>query len=933
MQSASIHRQPSATNSENCDWYRLSSEQAVRQTHSNSATGLTTVEAIDRLGKSGKNELVESDGRTGLKILLAQLQSSLVVLLIVAMLVSLLVGETSDAIAIVAIIILNTILGFWQDYRAEKSLAELKKLSVPEVVVRRDNNSQTVPANELVRGDIVNLQTGFFVPADCRLIELSDLSIDESALTGESLPVEKTIEALEPTRLPTGDQTNIGFMGTMVVQGHARAVVTNTGMKTELGQIASSLQSVESEPTPLQLRLGQLSRTLAILAVLIVALVFVGGLIVGQDAKLMLMTALSLSVAAVPEGLPAVATVSLAIGAKRMFKRNALIRQLPAVETLGSVSVICSDKTGTLTQNKMTASILDTADCQITIGEDESCASSLPTQLLMAAGCLCNDAEIRHEVKADAGAQSGQPSGPVAVGEPTEKALVEVASRFGLDQRELQSAFPRTAEIAFSSERKRMTTLHSIDTQKATAVFPSSANLWKANEAPGARIAFIKGSVDSVLNVATQVWVDNQVQSLDMGWKQRIESSLNKMASKGTRVLAFGFRLVEDDLPLSELEQEFVLIGLIGLFDPPRPEAKAAVARCRQAGIRPIMITGDHPLTAISIADSLGIPSEGAAVTGQQLAEMSAESLRERVRDASVFARVAPADKLNVVEALQYNHEVVAMTGDGVNDAPALKQANVGVAMGQNGTDVSKEAANVVLLDDNFATIVAAVEQGRIVYANVCKFVKYTMSSNIGEILVMTIGVALGMPLPLLPLQILWINLVTDGLPGLALAVDPVEKNTMNQPPLLPEEPIFNREMSIDVLWIGSLIGGLSLLTGFLMSSSLNIDHWRTVIFTALTFSQMGNVLASRSRYPVLLTQKVAQNFWLWGAIVFTCLLQIGVIYFRPMQNVFDTQALSPWELFVCLLMGVVVFVVIEVKKLILPSGQVQTNAILEHGK
>lgn len=854
MKTTTVNKQQPKFRRNETQWHRLTPNQALQQLDSNLDSGLGVVVAQQRLTDIGTNELVELDRRSGLKIFLAQLQSSLVVLLIAAMIISALLGEFTDAIAVFAIIILNTLLGFWQDYQAEKSLAALKKLAVPEVLVRRAGVAKNIAATQLVPGDIVILQAGYFVPADCRVLESIGLSIDESALTGESLPVEKTIEALDAIDAPIGDQTNLAFMGTMVVRGHGFAVVTTTGMRTQLGQIASSLQSVEPEATPLQIRLGHLSRTLALAAIVVVGMVFVAGLAVDQPAKLMLMTAISLAVAIVPEGLPAVATVALAISARRMFKRNTLIRQLPAVETLGSVSVICSDKTGTLTQNRMTATILDVANCRLHLGREDSTIEQTAAEyasainLLLLAGCLCNDAQLQHidEGEVDSQDRQSRPSSAKAVGEPTEAALVEVAWKFGLLQFDLQRNFPRIGEVAFDSERKRMATRHAIT---GSEMFESVSDPFRKFE----QVVFVKGAVEAILAESKFVWAEDQTQILNQKWLTQIENSRNEMSSQGTRVLAFGFRGVEPGESDAELETEIIFVGMIGLTDPPRPEAKLAVDRCRAAGIRPVMITGDHPLTALSIARQLGISADSSVVTGQELARLSKEELRQRVDHASVYARVAPADKLHIVAALQHNREVVAMTGDGVNDAPALKQANVGVAMGQNGTDVSIQAADVVLLDDNFATIVAAVEQGRIVYDNVRKFVKYTMSSNVGEVLVMTVGILMGMPLPLLPLQVLWVNLVTDGLPGLALAIEPAEKNTMSRAPYSPDEPVFNRRMTVDVMWIGLLIAILSLLAGnFLANSEEDVVRWRTVIFTVLTFSQMGNALACRSDRPLL---------------------------------------------------------------------------------
>ena len=907
---------PLLANLESQKWHLFTESQTIERLDTNETTGLTSSEAQRRLAQFGENELAVTDRRTGVKIFVSQLKSSLVVLLLVAMLISLLLGEISDAIAVFAIVVLNTLLGFYQDYQAEKSLAALRKFSIPDVIVRRDGVAKTLPASALVPGDVVMLRAGFFVPADGRLLQSSELAIDESALTGESLPVQKTVEKLKEADLPIGDRTNLVFSGTLVTGGRAVAAVTATGMQTAIGQIAGSLQLVEAEPTPLQIRLHQLSRNLAVFAIVIVALVFVAGLLAGQDSRLMLLTAISLAVAVVPEGLPAVATVALAIGAKRMFKHNALIRQLPAVETLGSVTVICSDKTGTLTQNKMTATILDIADDRCDIRDPQKdCAQSTSRQLLLMGASLCNDSRLqRSEVDLGMTGTKAKLSEPVAVGQPTEKALVEVAARFGLNQIDLESLLPRIAEAGFDSDRKRMTTVHSVSAQVKKMSDASIPAVLKKYD----KIAFAKGAVESILEVARFVWVVDQVVPLTSDWLSRIEKSRNEMASQGIRVLAVGFRAVETDDPAIQLERDMIFVGMIGLNDPPRPEAQAAVARCRQAGIRPIMITGDHSLTALSIAQELGITSGNSVVSGQQLATMSAESLRQCVRDVSVFARVAPSDKLNIVTALQDNNEVVAMTGDGVNDAPALKQANVGVAMGQTGTDVSKQAANIVLIDDNFATIVAAVEQGRIVYDNICKFVKYTMSSNVGEVLVMTIGVILGMPLPLLPLQILWINLVTDGLPGLALAIEPAEKNTMQRPPISLHDPILNRRMMWDLLWIGLLIGVASLVTATILSpAESSVDHWRTLVFTVLTFSQMGNVLACRTEGPLFGHGRTDRNRWLWAAIATTGLLQLAVIYLPPLQSVFDTDRLTFAELGICVVVSGVVFGLIELRKLI----------------
>ncbi len=739
------------------------------------------------------------------------------------------------------------------------------------------------------------------------------MAIDESALTGESAAVAKTVDRLAGSDLPIGDQTNRAWMGTMAVRGRGELMVTATGMQTQLGKIAGSLQAVQPKPTPLQRHLGQLSRGLAAIAILIVGLVFIVGLAAGHPTRLMLMTALSMAVAIVPEGLPAVATVALALGARRMVRRHALIRQLPAVETLGSVSVICSDKTGTLTQNRMTANTLAVTGCQIANHENPQCAEDSGVQLLLIGGCLCNDARMMRNRQMSSGPAAREDSNgkPRASGDPTETALVEVAARYGLEQQELQSLFPRRSEIAFDSVRKRMATLHDVRTSRHQHGIPLPGQLRDAS-----RVVFVKGAFDHVLGLCSRVWIPSRPEPLDPAGRSRLEQIHDDLASAGARVLAVAFRPVSDTETETELERDLVFVGMFGLSDPPRPEAKSAVVRCRQAGIRPVMITGDHPLTAITVARQLGIGDDESAVTGRQLKQMTDATLREQVGQLSVFARVTPADKLRIVQALQRNDEVVAMTGDGVNDAPALKQAHIGVAMGQTGTDVARQASSMVLLDDNFATIVAAVEQGRIVYDNIRKFVRYTMSSNAGEILVMTLGLLWGLPLPLLPLQILWINLVTDGLPGLALATEPAEKNTMNRPPIAAGEPIFNWKMTRDVLVIGFLIGIASLVTANLMQDPRrDVDHWRTMLFTVLTFSQLGNALACRSEYATLWNMGAARNWWLWSALGSMFLMQLAVIYLGPLQTVFHTRALSAVELLVCLGASCLVFLLIEFRK------------------
>lgn len=914
------------------DWYQREVSDVLKSLDARADTGLDSNTAAQRLEESGLNELVQTGQRGPWSILWEQISGAMMVLLYAAAAVSIYLDEPTDAIAILAIVVLNAILGFVQDYRAEKALAALKQLAVPTVRVRRNGSIAELSSRELVPGDIVLLEAGSAVPADCRVVESINMAAQESALTGESNSIDKFPGMLSDNDLPLGDRTNMLWMGTTVTYGHGVAVVVQTGMQTQLGHIATSLQTVEAEPTPLQRRLARMGRSLAIVALGIVAVVFAFGLLRGEEPRLMLMTALSLAVAVVPEGLPAVATVALALGARRMFRRHALIRKLPAVETLGSVTVICSDKTGTLTENRMTVSALDVAGQRLAVNwqHGEASASSIAdsgsvtdvnqtrsTALLLTVAGLCNDSIL--ETNADSNESH-------VTGEPTEAALMLAADRLGLRIEELHQTLPRVAEIPFDSDRKRMTTVHELQSLQSDVDASGSAGRlaeWLELEADDC-IALTKGAVDSVLNVCEFVWSNNEPVPLDDEWTQRIESANDELATQGMRVLSIALRPAEkpanDDL--DTIEKGLIFIGLVAMIDPPRAEVKDAVARCREAGIRPVMITGDHPLTALHIAKQLGIADNDSVLTGRELAGMSVDDLEPVVEEAAVYARVAPQDKLHIVQALQNRDHVVAMTGDGVNDAPALKQAHIGVAMGQVGTDVSKEASEMVLLDDNFATIVNAVEQGRIVYDNIRKFVKYTMTSNAGEVCVMILGPLVGMPLPLLPLQILWVNLVTDGLPGLALAVEPAERNTMRRPPVQPHEHILGRGMAWDIAWIGILMGVVSLGLGYWYWAHEDVsdNKWRTIVFTVLTLSQMGNALATRSETESLFRQGVFSNRALIGSILLTFVLQLGVVYLVPLQTLFRTEALSLLELGGCLLLSTVVFLAVELKKWLVQS-------------
>lgn len=904
-------------------WHQIGVEEAAKQLNTSLETGLSDAEADKRLQDIGLNELIERGGRRPLDIIIDQIKEPMVIILIVAAVVSLILGEFLEVIVILAIVVLNSIIGFSQEYRAEQAIAALKKLAVPTVRVKRGGHLLEISARELVPGDVVLLETGNTVPADGRVVDSVNLKIQEAMLTGESEAVSKHTNPLTEDNMPLGDRKNMVFMGTTVTYGRGTAVITATGMQTELGNIADLLQDVEQEMTPLQKRLADLGVKLAWAALAIIAVVLVIGFAtrnpdtpLAETLKVLFLTAISMAVAAVPEGLPAVVTITLALGSQRMLKRNALIRKLPAVETLGSVTVICSDKTGTLTQNRMAVTVLDV------VGHTQEVATLLsgkgimlnadtnpdaPPQertlsLLLRAGALCNDAVL--ETMEDGSIH--------AIGDPTEAALVVAANHFGYSKANLDETFPRVREIPFSSESKRMTTIHKVNL---------SQDELPVNMTP--YIAFSKGALDSLMDISDQVWTGGDIVPLDEEMRQRMQAANDRMADQGQRVLAVSFQLMES--PDEPVEEHEVIVGLVGMIDPPRPEVKPAVETARKAGIRTIMITGDHPLTAQHIAHELTIAHNEANLTGRALAAMSVGDLKEVVDEIAVYARVSPEHKLNIVNALQEKGEVVAMTGDGVNDAPALRKADIGVAMGITGTDVSKEASEMILLDDNFATIVAAVEEGRTIYDNIVKFVKYTLSSNTGELLVMLVGPLLGMPLPLVPLQILWINLVTDGVPGLALATEQKEPGIMKRPPFSSSDSVFARGVGTRIIFIGLLMGLVSLGVGYiywLRDSNADTGIWRTMIFTTLVLAQMGNALAIRSNTESVFSIGFFANRMMIGAIVLTFLLQLVLLYVPVFQDIFSTQPLNARDLLIAIVASGVVFIVVEVDKWLQRRGK-----------
>ncbi len=896
------------------DWYKLSVEETKEQLDVDLAHGLSSEEARERLERFGSNELEEQDAVSSWRILLRQFQELMVIILIVAAIVSLALGEIIDTVVIMAIVFINAAIGYSQEQRAEQAMAALKKMAIPTVRVRRDGEVQEISSTDLVPGDIVLLEAGNVVPADGRMIEGANLKAQESALTGESEPVEKQIAIPGGENLTLGDRSNMVYMGTSITYGRGAVAIIETGMNTELGHIAGLIQEVSDELTPLQRRLQRLGKTLTLIAVAIIAVVVLTGFFLrGEELETLLLTGISLAVAAIPEGLPAVVTITLALGSQRLLKRKALIRKLPAVETLGSVTVICSDKTGTLTENQMTVTILDVAgnreDIETLVSRkgvlleaiwDRSAHPEMRAlSVLVRAGALCNDAVLKHD--ADGTWR--------AIGDPTEGALLLAAKKLGFEKEELDKNWPRVSEVPFTSERKRMTTVHRVDETARQTDLP-----WR--DSP--YVLLSKGAVDSLLQVSDLVLVDNEVVAMDDEWRQRIEKANDELARQGQRVLGIAFRFCEAAEPPTEeelLEVEEVFVGLVAMIDPPRPEAKAAVATAKRAGIRPVMITGDHPLTAIRIAQDLGITEGNHCLTGAELSQMTVSGLMGVVDDVSVYARVSPEHKLNIVEALQTKGQIAAMTGDGVNDAPALKRADIGIAMGITGTDVSKEASDMVLLDDNFATIVAAVEEGRVIYDNIRKFIKYTLSSNTGELFLMLVAPFLGMPLPLLPLQILWVNLVTDGLPGIALAQEKGEPGVMQRSPFKPTESIFSRGVGSQIVWIGSLMGLVSLVVGYFAWLNDPSGPWQTMVFTTLVLSQMGNALAIRSNKLSLFSIGLFSNRLMVNAVLGTLALQLLLIYLPPLQSIFKTEALSLTELAVCLLSSIVVFAVFETYK------------------
>jgi len=830
-----------------------------------SKEGLPTAEAEDRQKQYGKNELTEKKKISVFVLLLHQFKDVMVLILLAAAAISFAVGDLKDAIVILIIVLLNAIIGFVQEYRAEKAMEALKKMSAFTASVRRGGNIVQLPASELVPGDIIILEAGMSVPADIRLSEVHSLKVEEASLTGESNAVEKNTDEIATEKSPLGDRFNMAYKTTIVTYGRGEGIVVATGMKTEIGRIAQLLLEDEAK-TPLQKRLADFGKKLSLFVIFICAIIYGTGLLRGEDPIRMLLTAISVAVAAIPEALPAVITIALALGAKRMVRKNALIRKLPAVETLGSVTYICSDKTGTITQNKMT--VMDTWISPKAENIHEFSAEQL----------LLLSMELNHDVVAD---ESNQ-----LKGDPTEVALVEYTRKNkGYGQKWLTD-FKRQHEVPFDSVRKRMTTIYPL------------AERW---------LIITKGAVENILSNCKDANAEE------------INEVTEKFAEQGKRVLAYAVKLVDalpETISFETVETDLNFIGLAAMIDPPREEATQAIADCHTAGRTPVMITGDHPITAKAIANETGILhlDTDRVITGTELANFSDEEFEKEIESIKVYARVSPEQKLNIVKALQKKNHFVAMTGDGVNDASALKRANIGIAMGITGTDVSKEAAHMILLDDNFATIIKAVREGRRIFDNIRKFIKYTMTSNSGEVWTIFLAPLIGLPIPLLPIHILWINLVTDGLPGLAFAAEEAEENILKRPPRKINESIFGDGIGIHILWVGLLMGAVCIGTQA-WAIQAGSEKWMTMVFTVLSISQMGHALAIRSDWKSLFTQGIFGNKQLIGAVLLTLGLQMAVIYVPFLQDVFRTKALSLQELLLCLGLSSIVFWAVEIEK------------------
>ena len=864
-------------------WYKKSKNEILKELDVDEKNGLSSNEALRRLEKYGKNKLVTKKKKTLFKQFLSQLKDVMIYILIIAAIISAFLGEISDALIILLVIVINAVIGVVQESKAEKALDALKELSTPKALVKRDGSLKEILSEDIVPGDIVIIDAGRYIPGDLRLIDTANLKIEESAFTGESVPSEKDASFLPDKEIPIGDQNNMAFMSTLATYGRGVGVVVGTGMNTEIGKIAKMIEQEENDETPLQKKLSELGKILGFLAVGICILIFIISFFQGRDLLEMFLTSISLAVAAIPEGLPAIVAIVLALGVQRMVKKNAIIRKLPAVETLGSVSIICSDKTGTLTQNKMTVTTVYTNDSYIK--ESEFNLNENESKLLVDCMVLCNDATYSEKNQ---------------TGDPTEIALLESSFKLNILKEKLEKDFKRIDEIPFDSDRKLMTTVNLVDNNKARV--------------------FTKGALDSILSICNKISVNGKLLDFSKEYKAKVLENSNIMSDKALRVLAFAYKdISKENIVLDSLEKDLVFIGMVGMIDPPRLEVKDSIKLCKSAGITPVMITGDHKNTAFAIANELGIAEDiSQAITGHEIDKFKEEEFNEKIINYRVFARVSPEHKVKIVKAFKSHGNIVSMTGDGVNDAPSLKAADIGVAMGITGTDVSKGASDMILTDDNFSTIVSAVEEGRKIYLNIKKSIVFLLSCNLGEILTLFTAILLNWNSPLQPIHILWVNLITDSFPALALGVDKTKEDVMNNPPRNPKESIFVKSDKVQLIINGILIGGITLFA-FKLGERLYADsliHAQTMAFVVLSVSQLFLSLSLRSNTKSAFSLGLFSNKYLVYSILLGIFLQVIIISISFIANIFKVTPLLLYDWIVVILVSLIPFAINEILKL-----------------
>lgn len=864
-------------------WYKKSKNEILKELDVDEKNGLSSNEALRRLEKYGKNKLVTKKKKTLFKQFLSQLKDVMIYILIIAAIISAFLGEISDALIILLVIVINAVIGVVQESKAEKALDALKELSTPKALVKRDGSLKEILSEDIVPGDIVIIDAGRYIPGDLRLIDTANLKIEESAFTGESVPSEKDASFLPDKEIPIGDQNNMAFMSTLATYGRGVGVVVGTGMNTEIGKIAKMIEQEENDDTPLQKKLSELGKILGFLAVGICILIFIISFFQGRDLLEMFLTSISLAVAAIPEGLPAIVAIVLALGVQRMVKKNAIIRKLPAVETLGSVSIICSDKTGTLTQNKMTVTTVYTNDSYIK--ESEFNLNENESKLLVDCMVLCNDATYSEKNQ---------------TGDPTEIALLESSFKLNILKEKREKDFKRIDEIPFDSDRKLMTTVNLVDNNKARV--------------------FTKGALDSILSICNKISINGKLLDFTKEYKAKVLENSNIMSDKALRVLAFAYKdISKENIVLDSLEKDLVFIGMVGMIDPPRLEVKDSIKLCKSAGITPVMITGDHKNTAFAIANELGIAENiSQAITGHEIDKFKEEEFNEKIINYRVFARVSPEHKVKIVKAFKSHGNIVSMTGDGVNDAPSLKAADIGVAMGITGTDVSKGASDMILTDDNFSTIVSAVEEGRKIYLNIKKSIVFLLSCNLGEILTLFTAILLNWNSPLQPIHILWVNLITDSFPALALGVDKTKEDVMNNPPRNPKESIFVKSDKVQLIINGVLIGGITLFA-FKLGERLYADsliHAQTMAFVVLSVSQLFLSLSLRSNTKSAFSLGLFSNKYLVYSILLGIFLQVIIISISFIANIFKVTPLLLYDWIVVILVSLIPFSINEILKL-----------------